>query len=50
MKKVANAAEPPVVIPIVIVAVNIHVTLVVVPLVEGGYYYTKRLPCHHPSK
>ncbi len=34
MKRVAHASEPPVVVPIVVVAVDVHVTLVVVPLVE----------------
>jgi hypothetical protein len=37
-KRVANASEPPVVIPVVVVAVDVHVALVVVPLVERGEY------------
>ena len=36
MKRVADAAKPPIVIPIIVVAVDIHVALVIVPLVEGG--------------
>ena len=35
MKRVADAREPPVVIPLVVVAVDVHVALVVPP-VEGG--------------
>jgi hypothetical protein len=34
MKRVANTAEPPIVIPVVVVAVDVHVALIVVPLVE----------------
>ncbi len=34
MKRIANAGEEPVVIPVVVVAVDVHVTLVVPP-VEG---------------
>jgi hypothetical protein len=36
MKRVAETGEPPVVIPVVVVAVDVHVALVVVPLVERG--------------
>ncbi len=35
MKRVAEAGKPPVVIPVVVVAVDVHVALVV-PVVEGG--------------
>ena len=35
MKKVADASEPPVVIPVVVVAIDVHVALVVIPPVEG---------------
>ncbi len=35
MKRVAQASEPPVVIPVVVVAVDIHVTLVVPPVERG---------------
>ena len=38
MKRVAHASEPPVVIPVVVVAVDVHVALVIVPTVEGDYY------------
>lgn len=36
MKRVADTAEPPIVIPVIVVAVHVHVTLIVVPLVERG--------------
>ena len=35
MKKVANASKPPVVVPVVVVAVDIHLALVI-PTVECG--------------
>ena len=35
MKRVAEAGEPPVVVPVIVVAVDVHVALVV-PAVEGG--------------
>ena len=38
MKRIAEASEPPVVIPLVVVAVDVHITLVVVPTVEGNLY------------
>ena len=36
IKRVADTGEPPVVIPIVVVAIDVHVAIVVVPLVERG--------------
>ena len=36
MKRLANAGEEPVVIPVIVVAVDVHVALVVVPPVERG--------------
>jgi len=36
MKRVADTAERPVVIPPVVVAVHVHVALVIVPPVERG--------------
>jgi hypothetical protein len=45
---VADAGEPPVIIPVIVVAVDIHVALVVVPAVEGEQYYAKRRLCHCP--
>ena len=48
MKRVAQAGKPPVVIPVVVVAVDVHITLAVVPPVESGQYCTKRRPCHRP--
>ena len=35
MKRVAEASKPPVVIPVVVVAIDVHVALVI-PAVEGG--------------
>ena len=35
MKRVANTGEPPVVVPVVVVAVDVHLALVV-PTVERG--------------
>jgi hypothetical protein len=35
MKRVAETSEPPVVVPVVVVAVHVHVALVVVPAIEG---------------
>lgn len=35
MKRVAEAGKPPVVIPVVFVAIDVHVALVI-PAVEGG--------------
>ncbi len=37
IKQVATASEPPVVIPVIVVAVDVHVALVV-PVVEGVLY------------
>lgn len=37
MKRFAKAREPPVVVPVVVVAVDVHVALVV-PAVEGRSY------------
>ena len=36
MKRVAEADEPPVVIPVILVPVDVHPALVV-PAIEGGY-------------
>jgi hypothetical protein len=36
MKRVADAGEPPIVIPVIVVAVDIHIALTIVPAVEGG--------------
>lgn len=48
IKRFADATKPPVVIPIILVAIDIHIALVVVPLVESGQYYAKHRPCHCP--
>ncbi|OHB17309.1 MAG: hypothetical protein A2544_01810 [Candidatus Zambryskibacteria bacterium RIFOXYD2_FULL_43_10] len=40
MKRVAEAREPPVVIPIVVVLVDVHVTLAV-PMVKRGELHDK---------
>ena len=36
MKRVAEAGKPPVVVPVVVVAVDVHVALVVVPPIKRG--------------
>lgn len=46
MKRFAEAGEPPVVIPVIGVAVNVHVALVV-PAVEGDLNVMKRHQYHH---
>ena len=38
MKRIAEPSKPPIVIPVVVVAVDVHVTLVVVPLVKGDRF------------
>jgi hypothetical protein len=48
-ERVANASEPIVAIPGVVVAVDEHEPLVV-PAVEDSQYCTKYHPCHHPLK
>ena len=40
MKRFADAGEPPVVVPVVVVAVHVHVALVV-PLVERRRLYIR---------
>lgn len=35
MKRVANAREPPVVVPVIVVAVDVQVALVIPPLERG---------------
>ncbi len=37
-KRVADAAHIPVVIPVILVAIAVHVALAVVPLVEGDTF------------
>lgn len=44
MKRVADAREPPVVIPVIVVAVDVHVTLVVPPVERGELYKMPSLP------
>ena len=45
MKRVADAAEPPVVVPVVaVVAVDVHVTLAVPPVERDESYKTPSLP------
>ncbi len=36
MKRFAKAGKPPVVVPVILIAVDVHVALVVVPAVESG--------------
>jgi len=47
IKRVADAGEPPVVIPVVVVAVDVHVALVVPP-VERGIALCKASPLSPP--
>jgi len=44
MKRVADAREPPVVVPVVVVAVDVHVALVVPPVERGELYKTPSIP------
>ena len=39
MKRFANADTPPVVVPVVVVAVDVHVPLVIVPTVQRDEMY-----------
>ncbi len=39
MKRVATTREPPVVVPLVVVAIDVHVALVIVTAVERGQSY-----------
>ena len=48
MKIVATASKPPVVIPLVVVAVDIHITLVI-PTVEGRPHCMGHHPYHCSS-
>ena len=47
-KESCEAGEPPVVIPIVVVAVDVHLALVVVPAVECGYNVQNASRYHYP--
>jgi len=47
MRIVAAAGEPPVVIPPIVVAVDVHIALVI-PTVERGRIRAKCHPYHHP--
>ena len=49
MKTVAAAREPPVVVPVIVVAVDVHVALVI-PAVERGRNRMGRHPYHCPPK
>ena len=40
MKRFSDASEPPIVVPVVVVAVDVHVALVI-PAVERGELYDK---------
>lgn len=46
MRKVANTSEPPVVVPVVVVAVDVHVPLAVPP-VERGDRFCMKCPLDH---
>ena len=43
MKRIATARKPPSVVPLVVVAVNVHVALVI-PAIEGGLYGGSSIP------
>ncbi len=47
MKRFANATPPPVVVPVVVVAVNVHVPLAIVPPVHREESY--KVPPMPPS-
>ncbi|HEY4493268.1 MAG TPA: hypothetical protein VJB98_01475 [Candidatus Paceibacterota bacterium] len=44
MKRVAHATEDPVVVPVVVVAVDVHVRLVVPPIERGELYMIPSVP------
>jgi len=44
MKKVADTGKPPVVIPVIVVTIDIHVTLVIVAVERGELYKIPSLP------
>ena len=44
MKRIAHASEPPVVIPVIVVTIDIHVTLVIVAVERGELYKIPSLP------
>lgn len=48
MKAVAQPRKEPVVIPVVVVAVDVHVPIII-PAIERGPHYMECLPRHHPS-
>ena len=45
-ERVANTAEPPVVVPVVVVAVDVHVALIIVPPIERDELY--KMPSSPP--
>ncbi len=44
MKKVADTGETPIVIPVIVVTIDVHVALIVVPTIEGGLYEVPSVP------
>ena len=44
MKRIAHASEPPVVIPVIVVAVDIHIALAVPPVERGESWSVPSLP------
>ena len=38
-KRVTKTSEPPIIVPVVVVVVDVHLALVVIPLVERGELY-----------
>jgi len=50
IKRIAQTGKPPVVIPVIVVAVDVHVALVIIPAIEGSHYFAKYRLFHHPLK
>jgi hypothetical protein len=44
MKRVAHAREPPIVVPVVVVAVDVHVALAIPPVERGESYAAPSWP------
>jgi len=49
MKRVATPRKPVVAVPVVVVAIHVHLALIV-PMVEDRVVRIECHPCHHPLK
>jgi hypothetical protein len=49
MKRIAHATEPPIVVPVIVVAVDVHVPLVVPPVERDEHFCIKYHLNHHLS-